>query len=146
MAPTQVVFELESVEPDIFLVLNEGRAEVNERRVLGAPAWVIEVLSPTNREYNLETKRKLYARYGVVYWIVDPEAEKLLTWDVEGKVVYGRGDKAEVIRQRSRCCRGLGSSPPSCSTPLSKILSGELYEAFCNSPVCNVGSSSPKQL
>ena len=62
----------------------------------GAPDWVIEVLSPTNREYDLETKRKLYARYGAVYWIVDPEAEEILTWDVEGKKVYGRGDLAKV--------------------------------------------------
>ena len=96
-APTQVVFdELESVEPDIFVVLTDGRAEITERRVLGAPAWVIEVLSPTNRDYDLETKRKLYARYGVVYWVVDPEAEEILTWDVEGKVIYQRGDEAEV--------------------------------------------------
>ena len=39
MAPTQVVFdEMESVEPDIFVVLKEGRAEIVEQRILGAPA------------------------------------------------------------------------------------------------------------
>ena len=97
IAPTEVVFdEMESVEPDIFVVLNEGRAEITERRVVGAPAWVIEVLSPSNRDYDLETKRKLYARYGVVYWVVDPEAEEILSWDTEGKVVYQRGDEAKV--------------------------------------------------
>ncbi len=96
-APTQVVFdEMESVEPDIFVVLKEGRAEITERRILGAPAWVVEVLSPSNRDYDLETKRKLYARYGVVYWVVDPEAEEILSWDTEGKVVYQRGDEAKV--------------------------------------------------
>ena len=96
-APTQVVFdEMESVEPDIFVVLNGGRAEITERRVLGAPAWVVEVLSPSNRDYDLETKRKLYARYGVVYWVVDPEAENLLAWDAEGARTYQKGDEAEV--------------------------------------------------
>ena len=96
-APAQVVFdELESVEPDSFVVLKEGRADITERRVRGAPDWVIEVLSPTNREYDLETKRKLYARYGVVYWVVDPEAEEILTWDVEGKAICQQGNEAEV--------------------------------------------------
>lgn len=76
MAPTQVVFdEMESVEPDILVVLDEGRAEIAERRVLGAPDWVIEVLSPSNSSYDSETKRKLYARYGLVYWVVDPVDE-----------------------------------------------------------------------
>ncbi len=97
MAPTQVVFdEMESVEPDIFVVLKEGRAEIVEQRILGAPAWVVEVLSPSNRAYDLETKRKLYARYGVVYWVVDPEAEEVLTWDTEGARTYRKGDEAEV--------------------------------------------------
>ena len=97
LAPTEVVFdEMESVEPDIFVVLSGGRAEITERRVLGAPAWVVEVLSPSNRDYDLETKRKLYARYGVVYWIVDPEAEEILTWDIEGARTYRKGDEAEV--------------------------------------------------
>jgi len=97
IAPTQVVFDkLESVEPDIFVVLEGGRADIVERRVLGAPAWIIEVLSPSNRDYDLETKRKLYARYGVVYWVVDPEAEEILAWDTEGKRVFGRGDEANV--------------------------------------------------
>lgn len=54
------------------------------------------MLSPSNRDYNLETTRKLYARYGVVYWVVDPEAEEILTWDAEGARTYRKGDEAEV--------------------------------------------------
>ena len=97
MAPTQVVFdEQESVEPDILVVLNEGRADITERRVLGAPDWVIEVLSPSNSDYDLETKRKLYARYGVVYWVVDPVGESITVWDVGGKLSHKKGDELEV--------------------------------------------------
>ena len=96
-APTEVLFdEMESVEPDIFVVLNEGRAEITERRVLGAPDWVIEVLSPSNSEYDLETKRKLYARYGVVYWVVDPIDESITAWDMGGKAVFEKGDELSV--------------------------------------------------
>ena len=97
MAPTQVIFDdLTSVEPDIFVVLKDGRAQVTERRVVGAPAWVIEVLSPSNRDYDLETKRKLYASQGTIYWVVDPEAEEMTVWDTEGKQVYQRDDVARV--------------------------------------------------
>ena len=96
-APTEVSFdEMESVEPDIFVVLKEGRADITERRVLGAPDWVIEVLSPSNSDYDLETKRKLYARYGVVYWVVDPVGESITVWDVGGKLSYKKGDELEV--------------------------------------------------
>jgi Uma2 family endonuclease len=96
VAPTEVVFdELDSVEPDIFVVLKESRAEITEKRVIGAPDWIIEVLSPSNSEYDLETKRKLYSRYGVLYWVVSPAEETITVWDVE-KRVYKAGDKLKV--------------------------------------------------
>lgn len=97
VAPTEVVFnEQESVQPGIFLVLKGGRAEIMEKRVVGAPDWTIEVLSPSNRDYDLQLKRKLYARYGVAYWVVDPEAEEILAWDAGGERTFGRGDRAGV--------------------------------------------------
>ncbi|CAN5445060.1 hypothetical protein BH24DEI1_BH24DEI1_16680 [soil metagenome] len=97
IAPTEVVFdEHESVQPDVLLVAAEGRARIAEQRVVGPPDWVIEVLSPSTRDYDLETKRKLYARYGVVYWVLDPEAQELLSWDAEGFRVYQPGDEARV--------------------------------------------------
>ncbi len=96
VTPTEVVFsDKESVQPDVFYVAQGGRARITEKRVMGPPEWVIEVLS-SNRDYDLETKRKLYARYGVVYWAVDPEGEELLTWDEEGFKVYKAGDEARV--------------------------------------------------
>jgi Uma2 family endonuclease len=96
VAPTEVVFaDKESVQPDVFYVAHGGRARIAEKRVMGPPDWVIEVLS-SNRDYDLETKRKLYARYGVVYWAVDPEGEEVLTWDEEGLQIYQAGDEARV--------------------------------------------------
>lgn len=96
VAPTEVVFsDKESVQPDVLYVARDGRARITEKRVMGPPEWVIEVLS-SNRDYDLETKRKLYARYGVVYWAVDPEEEEILAWDEEGFKVYRAGQEARV--------------------------------------------------
>jgi Uma2 family endonuclease len=96
VAPTEVMFdEFDSVEPDVFVVLRNSRAEITEKRVVGAPDWIIEVLSPSNSEYDLETKRKLYSRYGVLYWVVNPVDETITAWDTE-KYLYKVGDELEV--------------------------------------------------
>jgi Uma2 family endonuclease len=87
VAPTEVMFdEFDSVEPDIFVVLKDSRTEITEKRVVGSPDWIIEVLSPSNSDYDLETKRKLYSRYGVLYWVVNPVEETITVWDAEKQV------------------------------------------------------------
>jgi Uma2 family endonuclease len=43
------------------------------------PDLVVEVLSPSTRDYDLGTKRETYARLGVKhYWIADPERRAVL--------------------------------------------------------------------
>ncbi len=43
-----------------------------------APDWVCEVLSPSNRRWDLKKKFPFYARVGVPWlWVVDPEAETI---------------------------------------------------------------------
>jgi Uma2 family endonuclease len=97
MAPTQVLFdEQESVEPDIFVILKNSPAKIAEKRVVGAPDWIIEVLSPSNSEYDLETKRKLYRNYGVLYWVINPVDETITVWDQE-KRIYKTGDEVDVV-------------------------------------------------
>ncbi|MBL9103428.1 MAG: Uma2 family endonuclease [Myxococcales bacterium] len=42
------------------------------------PDWICEVLSPSNRRYDLEVKRKFYAELGVDHlWYIDPPARSL---------------------------------------------------------------------
>ena len=42
------------------------------------PDWVCEVLSPSNRNYDLKVKRRFYAEIGVEHlWYIDPEARTL---------------------------------------------------------------------
>lgn len=60
------------VQPDISLVCNPDQLRDNHG-CLGAPDWVIEVLSPSTAVRDQRTKRALYERHGVAeYWLVHP--------------------------------------------------------------------------
>ena len=63
----------------------------------GAPDFVIEILSPSNRRNDLVRKKRIYAAHGVrEYWIVDGDAETVTRyWLRHGR--YGRGE----VRRRS---------------------------------------------
>jgi Uma2 family endonuclease len=51
-----------------------GRLPRVPERLDVIPDLVIEILSPSNRAYDLTQKRAIYGRYGVgEYWVVDPE-------------------------------------------------------------------------
>jgi Uma2 family endonuclease len=65
--------DTEPVQPDL-LVLTRDRLHLkSERGIEGAPALVVEVLSPSTRKHDRVTKRLLYAHGGVrEYWLVDP--------------------------------------------------------------------------
>ena len=60
------------VQPDISVVCNREQLK-DERKITGAPSFVIEILSPsTSRKDKLE-KMNLYQKYGVKeYWILEP--------------------------------------------------------------------------
>lgn len=77
LAPLDVYLDEESnaLQPDISVVLNNGKARVDENGFIhGAPDLIVEILSSGNREYDLVKKKNLYERFGVKeYWVVDPE-------------------------------------------------------------------------
>ena len=59
------------VQPDICVVCDPAR--IDERGCLGAPDWIIEILSPGNTARDTRTKFSLYEENGVrEYWIVFP--------------------------------------------------------------------------
>ena len=61
------------VQPDLVVVDAAERHIFHDRRIQGVPALIVEILSPSNAEQDLEDKRKAYARSGVPeYWIVRP--------------------------------------------------------------------------
>lgn len=59
------------VQPDILVVCDPEK--IGENAIVGAPDWIIEVLSPATARHDHLTKRNLYERAGVrEYWLVHP--------------------------------------------------------------------------
>ncbi len=72
-------------EPDIIVIL-PGHVDRLHEQYLDAPDLVIEVVSPDNRQLDLETKRREYARAGIPeYWIVDQEKEKIVVLTLQDR-------------------------------------------------------------
>ena len=69
------------LEPDILFVRQDRRAIMQQNYVEGAPDLTVEVLSPSNSEYDLETKKNQYEQAGVAeYWIVNPWEETVMVY------------------------------------------------------------------
>ena len=79
LAPFDVIFSPHDlVEPDLLLIAADQSAVLTQKNVQGAPALVIEILSPSTRVRDLQIKRRLFDRGGVrEYWIVDPDLNQL---------------------------------------------------------------------
>jgi Uma2 family endonuclease len=74
------------VQPDIFVV--RDIAKLDERGCLGAPDWIIEIVSPGNLKHDTKTKYDLYEEAGVQeYWVVFPGEKTILTYvlDAHGR-------------------------------------------------------------
>lgn len=84
--------------PDIIVVCDPDK--VKKERIVGAPDFVVEIISHSSRKRDYEIKMKKYNAAGVrEYWIVDPERERVLVYDFEGKsapVIYGMDEKIPV--------------------------------------------------
>ena len=73
LAPLDVILDVENaliVQPDLFLIREDGRAVVGDK-VFGPPDLVVEVLSPRPRIGDLEERLEWFAAYGVrECWLV----------------------------------------------------------------------------
>src|SRR5437016_4569692 len=76
-APLDVILGRHDVpQPDLMVVTDPGL--VTERAVEGAPALVVEILSPSTASRDRTLKANRYAAAGVVhYWIVDPRRQRI---------------------------------------------------------------------
>jgi Uma2 family endonuclease len=75
--PGLILSKFSAVIPDIIVFLNEQRETiVNNDRLTGSPALVIEIISPGSQNIHRDrvVKSHLYSKHGVQeYWIVDPK-------------------------------------------------------------------------
>jgi Uma2 family endonuclease len=75
IAPYDIVFsKWTALEPDLLFIGKEQRSIITDANVQGVPNLVIEILSPSNKVYDRETKLHAYEKAGVPeLWYLDPE-------------------------------------------------------------------------
>jgi Uma2 family endonuclease len=97
-APLDMIFDDdECIQPDVIFVSTARANIVTKRGLEGAPAWVVEVISPGTRKRDLQVKRKLCQSFGVdVYWAVDSELQEVHVWDGGTFTIYRSGELLEV--------------------------------------------------
>lgn len=73
-APIEVYLDEHNIfEPDVLYLKPDSRCVVGDKRIIGPPDLVVEVLSPGTAKYDRQQKYQVYERFGVgEYWIVDP--------------------------------------------------------------------------
>lgn len=70
------------VEPDISVICDKSK--LTDKGCMGAPDWVIEVVSPGSRRMDYYTKLFKYRTSGIrEYWIVDHERNLVTVYDFQ---------------------------------------------------------------
>lgn len=79
MIPVDIRFSDDEVyQPDLSFIKQSKLAGVKKDKIETLPDLVVEVLSPSNAQYDLGHKKAIYAQYGVAeYWVIDPIAESI---------------------------------------------------------------------
>lgn len=61
---------------------------------IGAPDWIIEILSDSNSPREMREKYQIYEETGVrEYWIVQPDTNSILPYVLEQRVFVGKAPK-----------------------------------------------------
>ncbi len=82
VGPFEVEFaEDTAVQPDLLVLFTDRADQLTDKRLVGAPSIVVEVISYSSKRTDRLQKRELYLAEGVEeYWIVDPELRCLERW------------------------------------------------------------------
>jgi len=77
------------VQPDILVVCD--RSKLKDKYCLGAPDFIIEVVSPSRPSMDYVKKLHIYEKHGVrEYWIVDYTHQEIMSYRLSGGGEYGR--------------------------------------------------------
>ncbi|MCI8966236.1 MAG: Uma2 family endonuclease [Lachnospiraceae bacterium] len=85
------------VEPDISVICDKDK--ITDKGCNGAPDWIIEIISPGNKEMDYYKKLFKYQSAGVrEYWIVDPIKEMVMVYRFEKETMeeYSFGEDVPV--------------------------------------------------
>ena len=81
------------VEPDISIICDQSK--LTDKGCNGAPDWIIEIVSPSNRQMDYYKKLFKYRTAGVrEYWVVDPDRQLVTVYNFEKETMdqYSFGD------------------------------------------------------
>ena len=95
VAPYDVVLSDDNVvQPDIVFVETSRLNVITDANIRGIPTLVVEVVS--DPRHDRVRKRDLYGSAGVpVYWIVDPDADRVEVYRLESTGTYGKPEILE---------------------------------------------------
>ena len=85
------------VEPDISIICDSDK--LDDKGCVGAPDWIIEIVSPSSRKMDYYKKLFKYRTAGVrEYWIVDPVKERITVYffEMESVEEYFFGENIPV--------------------------------------------------
>lgn len=93
------------VQPDLFIVCNSQ--DNDPQRTNGAPDFIIEILSPSNRYHDMFRKLNKYRLAHVrEYWIIDSEKQRITVYDFEHDelpMTYTFGDTVPIGISKGEC-------------------------------------------
>ena len=81
-APVDVYLgDKNAVQPDVFFISDANRHFIKKDGVYGAPDFIVEILSPSNRNADLIKKKSVYEQFGVKeYFIINPDDKTVLCY------------------------------------------------------------------
>lgn len=98
IAPMDVRLDCDNktmVQPDVIVICD--KTKIKSWGIMGAPDFVLEVLSPSTKRKDCIKKLDKYMEAGVrEYWMIDPEHQKLVVYRFEEEIypiVYGLDEK-----------------------------------------------------
>jgi Uma2 family endonuclease len=82
IAPLDVYLDEFNVpQPDVMWIAPNSQCVVGDKRLIGAPDLIVEVLSSSTERYDRKVKFELHEKHGVrKYWIVNPEPQLIEVW------------------------------------------------------------------
>lgn len=84
------------VQPDLLVICDKSK--IKEKHCLGAPDWIIEIVSQSTVSLDYVKKLSLYEKHQVrEYWIIDPNDQQVMVYELgengyEKPVIYKAND------------------------------------------------------
>jgi Uma2 family endonuclease len=90
-------------QPDVLVVLKNHLARYQEKKIVGAPDLLVEVISPSSKLYDRALKRMIYEQAGVPeYWLVDEKKQTIELFALENGKYRSLGEFTSEQRLPSR--------------------------------------------